>query len=134
MRVFFLSAFVLLGVATSAVAEQYVCEIKAARNSFVSPVLAFDFVPGQKSALVYDVFIHEVHGEPVSAKVKKMGDQKYRLQWVVSGIPTTSTPARVSYRATMNVATQQAIVRGNIFAADNTVQGRGTCVKEKFTE
>ncbi|WP_189799554.1 hypothetical protein [Tateyamaria sp. syn59] len=130
MKTVLLGAASAIVMSTAAFAEQYVCNIKAAKDSFVSPVLAFELVPGQDSALVYDVFVHEVHGEPVAAKVKKMGGDKYRLQWVVNGIPTTTTPARVSYRATIDIATKQVFVRGNIFAADNTVQGRGACVIE----
>ncbi|WP_299729289.1 hypothetical protein [uncultured Tateyamaria sp.] len=117
----------LAGLATPAVALDYVCQVRDTGNGFISPVLALQFEPGAATGAVYDVYIDVVHGAPIQAKIKDRGNGKYRFTYRVNNIPARPSPARIGYRVELDTKRNTVIVRGSMPGVTNSFNGKGTC-------
>ena len=127
MRNTLATATVLAALSTPAFAVDYVCKVRDTGNGFISPVLALQFDPAATSGIVYDAIIHQVHGKPISAKMKDRGEGRYRFTYRVNGIPARPRPARIGYRIELDTKSNSVIVRGSMPGVTNSFNGRGTC-------
>ncbi|MCB4379931.1 hypothetical protein FZX02_05565 [Synechococcus sp. MU1644] len=114
-------------MATPAAALDYVCKVRDTGDGFISPVLALQFEPSAKTAIVYDAIIHAVHGEPISVRFKDRGNGKFRFTYRVNNIPANPRPARIGYRIELDTNTKRVIVRGSMPGVTNSFNGNGSC-------
>jgi len=132
MRRFVYCMFLMLGLSVPAAAAQLICNVKDTGDGFVSPVIAAKLEPGQRTGQVYDVFVHEVYGAPIDAKVRKTVDGKYRLSWTVNKVPARPWPIRIAYQAVFDLSNNTVVVRGSIKGVENSINGRGQCQEGDF--
>jgi len=119
-------------LATPAAALEYVCQVRDTGNGFISPVLALQFEPGAANGNVFDVYINEVHGAPIQAKLKDRGNGKYRFTYRLNNIPARPRPARIGYRIELDTSKNTVIVRGSMPGVTNSFNGSGQCQPGKL--
>ncbi|WP_299295597.1 hypothetical protein [uncultured Tateyamaria sp.] len=131
MKKFTMALSAALALATPAAALDYVCQVRDTGNGFISPVLALQFEPGATTGNVFDVYINEVHGAPIQAKVKDRGNGKYRFTYRLNNIPARPRPARIGYRIELDTSKNTVIVRGSMPGVTNSFNGSGQCERGK---
>ena len=127
MKTSFATLAALAALSTPALALDYVCQVRDTGNGFISPVLALQFEPGASTGAVFDIYINEVHGAPIQAKIKDRGNGKYRFTYRVNNIPARPRPARIGYRIELDTVKNTVVVRGSMPGVTNSFNGNGTC-------
>ncbi|MEO9648868.1 MAG: hypothetical protein ABJ360_22785 [Roseobacter sp.] len=123
----FLITAAFLSCATPVLAFEYVCDVRDIGNGFIAPTLALQFEENAKTGMVYDGVIHQVHGQPIEAKLKDRGKGKYRFSYRINDIPATPRPADISYQVNLDIQKNTVSVRGYITGVTNSIVGKGTC-------
>jgi hypothetical protein len=82
-----------------------------------------------KRARAYDVYIHELDGQPKDVKLKTTRKGEYRMTWKMNIPMSTGGTAYVSYTATLNPKTQKLnlLARFPQVNATNRPRGSGPC-------
>ncbi|KIC37270.1 hypothetical protein [Leisingera sp. ANG-M7] len=121
-----IAAAVSLAGQTAFAETVYDCEIKVfTNNGWIAPRVIVMWNEEDKSARVYDRYVHKLVGEPLQVKVEQRNEVSYNLDWRVDDIPVSN--ARMSmdglYAAVLNVQKNTLSVRNVRTGA----RGRGKC-------
>lgn len=104
----------------------YDCEIKVfTNNGWIAPRVLVMWDNEEKSARVYDRYIHRQVGEPLQVKVEQRNEVSYDLDWRVKDIPVSNARMTMDglYAAVLNVQKNTLSVRNVRTGA----RGRGKC-------
>ncbi|MBY5934001.1 hypothetical protein KUV51_13400 [Tateyamaria omphalii] len=129
MKKLILALGMTIGLSAPAAALEFACSVRSTGDGFISSAIAVQFEPGQSTAMVYDRYIHAVHGQPIQATVRQrsLNPDEYRISWTVNNVPARPSPIRIGYQAVINIKTNRIIVRGSIRGVTNSLNGNGTC-------
>ncbi|QDI76044.1 MULTISPECIES: hypothetical protein [Leisingera] len=124
-----LAAAGFLGQAVSA-ETVFDCDIKVfTNNGWIAPRVMVLWDDSTKTAKVYDGYIHQLVGEPLSAKVEHRKGNSYDLAWRVNDIPVSNARTKVDglYSAVFDMDKSTLSIRGVITGFANAPRGRGKC-------
>ncbi|NSY36781.1 hypothetical protein [Leisingera sp. ANG59] len=108
----------------------YDCEIKVfTNNGWIAPRVIVMWNEEDKSARVYDHYVHKLVGEPLQVKVEPRNEVSYDLDWRVNDIPVSNARMTMDglYAAVLNVQKNTLSIRNVRTGA----RGRGKCKVKK---
>lgn len=128
MRRFFSATAAFLIFASSATAEQYLCDLKAELgDGFVPTELLLDFDRKAGTALVYDGIIAHVYGAPVEGDLKALGDGKIEVEYNVNNLPTSTRLVDIRYVLHFDPKDKSVDLEGKFRLFSYNLRGRGKC-------
>ncbi|KAE9631534.1 hypothetical protein FEE96_16505 [Parasedimentitalea maritima] len=132
MKKIILGAVFGIGLSGSALAgvQTYDCALNSwEEQGWVPSRVMFSVDPETLQARVYDGFIDEAEGRPISAKFKTIRGGKYRMRWKLDLLASSNRKIRINYSATYDPSTRSFNMRGNFPMENvtNSPSGDGHC-------
>ena len=130
---FGLPALALMASVSGASAAVYKCDLSTVTGSgFLSKLVFFDLRKNNTEAIVLDGLVQNIYGKPVSATVKSLGKNAYRIRWEVKNIPTDQKfTVNARFSARLNIQSGRVNVSGVLPSNEQEANGRGTCAVQK---
>jgi hypothetical protein len=118
----------LAGTQAMAAGAKYSCEIKGkGQDGFVAPKMLIEMSADRSSATIYDGYIHNTHGKPITVKAAKMSEGKYRIKWDMLVETSNEGDLPITYTLRFNEKRQTYTINGFLHGFDNRIGGSGTC-------
>jgi len=121
----------LSGVTAAQAANKFKCELEAnSTYGWIPPDLVLFYDEESGEAQAYDGVIHEVYGEPISARFEQRNNKSVQLKWVVKGIPLSNRRQKVTanYSVILKPRTGGITMTVYLQGSDiNPPRGTGTC-------
>lgn len=112
----------------------YECDLKAhTRYGWISPWLTLIMAKDFSSGVVYDYFVHETFGEPISIRIRRTSANKLRLDWRIEDSEIGNSVSKISFDVTASLDLRNGKMRMRVFlnGGDILPHGSGTCELEK---
>ena len=132
-------AVLAVGSVSNGYAEEYLCTTKPfARGDAIAASMLIDVRHGLY-AMIFDSYVKESHGAPVTAEITRATSKKYDLTWQVRNLripasamstQTDNGPVTVTYFASLNRKTMEFRVRARAVGVAN-MGAEGKCVLRK---
>jgi hypothetical protein len=119
----------LFAGASQAEVITYDCSLHNLEQGWIPERVILSVDAENKRARVYDVYIHELDGQPKDTKFKTTRKGEYRMTWKMNIPMSQGGTAYVSYTATLNPKTQKLnlLARFPQVNATNRPRGDGPC-------